>query len=173
MGSFICYLNKSLVSAKLPKYIPEIPYAMFYGCESLASIDMPDSVWSISSNVFSGCVNLASVTIPEGVEEIGGFAFCECQALVSVTIPDSVTFIDSGAFYQCDNLEAFIVPSGKLKLTRKPFIYIVLYECPIANKLTVYCPDDSETMLCCVNEGIPHRSIEYASASGSAHEGAD
>ena len=63
IGARAFYLNKSLRSIKLPKYLVTLSWGAFRS-SSLRSIVIPNTVTHLGHNLFNSCKYLTSVTLP-------------------------------------------------------------------------------------------------------------
>ncbi len=91
----------SLQEVKIGDAVEEIPYRLFYECNSIACVSMGSSVTVIRSDAFRG-TSLTSVSLPESLVEIENGAFAG-TALTEITIPRNVAIVGT-AFSSCDKL---------------------------------------------------------------------
>ena len=102
--------NTTLTEVRLPKYLKEIPEAIFYGCENLQKVILPETVERICSEAFYGCKKLRIEKIPGTVKTIGAAAFSECLMITEITLPQGLESLGSQAFQYCFNLKKITLP---------------------------------------------------------------
>ena len=111
-GSYMTFLDKKVVSVKIPDTVTSIGAYGFFGCDTLPEIDIPDSVVSIGHHAFRQCTSLKSVTIPDSVSSIERECFWSCTGIEEVKLPKNLKFIEEKAFSGCISLRSVVIPEG-------------------------------------------------------------
>lgn len=88
----------SLMAAKLPAGITQIPFGLFWRCPDLVHVAIPDGVTSIGNYAFAGSKKMKLPSLPEKLTKIGAYAFKDCESLGDLARPEGLTTIDRGAF---------------------------------------------------------------------------
>ena len=113
------FLNKNIVSVKIPSTIDEIGVDGFKGCSSLKSVLIDDlGAWCnikfaneysnplrLAGNLYLNNQLVEALTIPEEVTEIKDYAFYYCNSLTSLKLSQNVKSIGKYAFSVCYNLK--------------------------------------------------------------------
>lgn len=73
----------SVISAKLPSGLKEVPSQLFEECRALSSVEIPEGVTAIGFQAFQNTFALTSVVLPSTLETIGNncFAFSGLESL--------------------------------------------------------------------------------------------
>ena len=111
-GSYMTFLDKKVVSVKIPDTVTSIGAYGFFGCDTLPEIDIPDSVVSIGHHAFRQCTSLKSVTIPDSISCIERECFWSCTGIEEVKLPKNLKFIEEKAFSGCISLRSVVIPEG-------------------------------------------------------------
>jgi len=113
------FLNKNIVSVKIPSTIDEIGVDGFKGCSSLKSVLIDDlGAWCnikfaneysnplrLAGNLYLNNQLVEALTIPEEVTEIKDYAFYYFNSLTSLKLSQNVKSIGKYAFSACYNLK--------------------------------------------------------------------
>lgn len=121
----------SLKKVKLPKYLKEIPEALFSGCKTLTNIQLPDKLEIIGYKAFSE-TSIRALVLPSNLKIIDAGAFWGCSNLETLTLPDSVEYIGAAAF-SGTSIKTLIIPKSVKKIGKAAF-----YGCSHLNTLTLF-----------------------------------
>ncbi|MDE7202639.1 MAG: leucine-rich repeat domain-containing protein [Lachnospiraceae bacterium] len=146
---------KSLKSITIPGTVEKIGRYAFANCDQLEEVCICEGVREIDQYAFRGCASLKTLTIPGTVEKIGEWAFGNCSGLKEVSVCEGVLEIGECAFKDCSNLKKVRMPESVQRLlSRQTSIDItieIFHGCP---KVTIYCPEGSQTEAYCREKGF-------------------
>ena len=86
----------------------DIPYYMFYQCQSLKKIILPNQCTSIEISAFEECIHIEEVKIPQSCKFIGNGAFRNNPCLQFIVLPTSLVSIGYQTFYGCYGLQTIV-----------------------------------------------------------------
>ena len=108
--------NNIIESVKLPKYLEEISYDVFWKCENLEKVEFGENIERIRAGAFSCCTGLKDVYFSGKLIEIEDSAFYNCTNLKSVHLNEGLMKIGKQAFAGVVQLEDIMIPASVEKI---------------------------------------------------------
>ena len=108
--------NNIIESVKLPEYLEEISYDVFWQCENLENVEFGENIKRIRAGAFSCCTGLKEVSFSGKLVEIEDSAFYNCTNLKSVHLNEGLMKIGNQAFAGAVQLEDIMIPASVEKI---------------------------------------------------------
>ena len=106
------FLNSSIESVILPRYLSCMGKGVFKDCSNLLSAIFNTRELELPEDTFANCTNVGAVILPKSCSKISKGAFANCGALVFLKASDNLAEIEEGAFVNCSKLKDIYIPDG-------------------------------------------------------------